>query len=132
VDKLRSLKHALKPQYRQNAVWLMNDTTMELIANFKDGSGNYILNSGLTEKEPDTLFGLKIEIDDNMPNIGADAFPIAIGDWQRGYLVGDHKVGRRLLRDPYTTKGKTKFYVTRRLFGGVINHQAIKLLKVAV
>ena len=131
VDKLRSLKHALKPAYRQNAIWLMNDTVMELIANFKDGSGNYIWKSGLTEAAPDTLYGLPVVVDDNLPNVGQDAFPIAIADWKRAYLIGDHKVGRRLIRDNVTKKGWVKFYLWKRVFGGVINAQAVKLMKIA-
>ena len=36
VDKLFDLQHALKPAYRQNAVWLMNDNTFNVIRKFKD------------------------------------------------------------------------------------------------
>jgi len=132
ADKLRSLKYALKPVYRRNGIWLMNDTTQEVISNFKNGNGDYIWRQGLTENAPDTLLGMPVEIDDNMPDIGADAYPIAIADWKRAYLIGDHKVGRRLLRDPYTKKGWVRFYLTKRVFGGIKNHQAVKFLKIAV
>ncbi len=110
----------------------MNDTTQEVISNFKNGMGDYIWKQGLTENAPDTLLGRPVEIDDNMPDIGADEYPIAFADWKRAYLIGDHKVGRRLLRDPFTKKGFVKFYLTKKTFGGVINHQAVKLLKIAV
>jgi HK97 family phage major capsid protein len=132
ADKLRSLKHALKPAYRRNGVWLMTDSTQEVISNFKDGNGNYIWRAGLTDDAPDTLLGRPVEIDDNLDEIGADKYPIAFADWNRAYLIGDHKVGRRLLRDPFTRKGWVRFYLTKRLFGGVINHQAIKFLKITV
>ncbi len=131
ADKLRTIKHALKPTYRRNGIWLMTDSTAEVISNFKNGNGDYIWKQGLTEDAPDTLLGRPVEYDDNMDEIGADKYPIAFADWQRGYLIGDHKVGRRLLRDPYTHKGWVRFYLTKRVFGGVINHQAIKFLKIA-
>lgn len=131
VDKLKSLKRALKPVYRRNATWLMNDTTAEVISNFKDGNGRYIWQDGITEDASDTLFGKPVEIDDNMPDIGADTYPIAIGDWKRAYTIGDHKVGRRLIRDPYTKKGFVKFYLVKRVFGGISNYQALRLMKIA-
>lgn len=131
VDTLKTLKHSLKPAYRRNGVWLMTDTTQDVISKFKNGQGDYIWKQGLTEDAPDTLLGRPVEIDDNMDEIGADKYPIAFADWQRGYLIGDHKVGRRLLRDPYTHKGWVRFYLTKRVFGGVINHQAIKFMKIA-
>jgi HK97 family phage major capsid protein len=82
VDRLKSLKYSLKPIYRQSGVWLMNDTTQEVISNFKNGNGDYIWRQGLTEDAPDTLLGRPVEIDDNMPDIGAGAFPIAFGDFK--------------------------------------------------
>lgn len=131
ADKLFSLQHALKPVYRQNGTWLMNDTTLETVRKFKDGDGNYIWRPGLTENTPDTLLGKPVEIDDNMPDIGANAYPIAFGDFKRAYTIVDHVSGTRLLRDPYTTKGYVNFYVTKRIAAGISNYESIKFLKIA-
>lgn len=131
ADKLFDLQHSLKPVYRRNATWLMNDTTMSVIRKMKDGEGNYIWRRGLTEDAPDILLGKPVEIDDNMDDIGAGKYPIAFGDFKRGYLIGDHQAGRRMLRDVFTEKPYVKFYTTKRTFGGCINFQAIKLLKIA-
>jgi HK97 family phage major capsid protein len=131
ADKLVDLQHALKPVYRQKGTWLMNDGTLNVVRKFKDGSGNYLWMPGLVGGSPDTLLGKPVEIDDNMPDIGTDAYPIAFADWKRAYCVGDHTVGRRLLRDPYTKKGFVKFYLTKRVFGGITNHQAVKFMKIA-
>lgn len=131
VDKLFSLQHSLKPVYRRNGTWLMNDTTWETVRKFKDGDGNYLWRPGLLEGAPDILLGRPVEIDDNMPDIGTNTYPIAFGDFKRGYTIVDHVTGTRLLRDPYTNKPYVNFYVTKRVAGGVSNHQAIKLLKIA-
>lgn len=131
ADKLVDLQHALKPVYRQNGTWLMNDTTFSVIRKFKDGDGNYLWRPGLLENAPDTLLGKPIAIEDNMPDIGAGAYPIAFGDFKRAYTIVDHVSGTRLLRDPYTTKGYVNFYVTKRLAGGISNSEAIKFLKIA-
>jgi len=130
-DKLIDLQHALKPVYRQNGVWLMNDSTFNVIRKLKDGEGNYLWRPGLAENAPDTLLGKPVEIEDNMPDIGANAYPVAFGDFKRAYTIADHVAGTRFLRDPYTTKGYVNFYVTKRLAAGVSNYEALKFLKIA-
>lgn len=131
TDALISLQHALKPIYRMNGTFLMNDSTCEIIRKMQDGDGKYIWRPGLQENSPDFLLGKPVEIDENMPDIGAGAYPIAFGDFQRGYTIVDHITGIRLLRDPYTTKGQVYFYTTKRVAGGVSNSEAIKFLKIS-
>jgi HK97 family phage major capsid protein len=130
ADALFNLQHALKPVYRQNGVWLMNDATLAVCRKLKDGEGNYIWRPGLTEAAPETLLGKPVEIDDNMPDIAGNDFPVAFGDFKRAYLIVDHVSGVRLLRDPFTEKGFVKFYVTKRVAAGVNNYQAVKFLKI--
>lgn len=131
ADKLFDLQHALKPVYRQNASWLMNDATLAVVRKFKDGDGNYLWRPGLMDNSPDTLLGRPIEVDDNMPDIGANAYALAFGDFKRAYTIVDHVTGTRLLRDPYTNKPYVNFYTTKRVAGGVSNFEAVKLLKIA-
>lgn len=66
-----------------------------------------------------------------MPDIAANAFSIAFGDFKAGYLVVD-RMGVRVLRDPYSAKPYVLFYTTKRVGGGVQNFEAIKLIKFAV
>ncbi|MFH7319781.1 phage major capsid protein [Desulfurivibrio sp. D14AmB] len=131
ADNLIDLQSAAKPVYRADGVWLMADSTWAYIRKLKDGNGDYLWRPGLEPDAPDVLLGKQVYIDDNMPAVAQNAFPVAFGDFRRGYLIGDWAGGRRLVRDQYTRKGWVKLYVTKRLFGGVSNHQAIKLLKVA-
>jgi HK97 family phage major capsid protein len=65
-----------------------------------------------------------------MQAVGANAFPIAFGNFARGYLILD-RFGIRVLRDPYTNKPWVHFYTTKRVGGGVQDFAAIKLLKVS-
>jgi HK97 family phage major capsid protein len=130
ADKLIDLQHALKSVYRNGAGWLMNDATMAHIRKFKDGEGNYIWRPGLAEGAPETIFGKPVEIDDNMPDIAAGKFPIAFANFARAYLIID-RFGIRVLRDPYSSKPYVLFYTTRRVGGGIVMYEAIKLLKVS-
>jgi HK97 family phage major capsid protein len=45
-------------------------------------------------------------------------------------LIAD-RVGIRVLRDPFTSKPNVLFYTTKRVGGGVVNFEAIKLMKIA-
>lgn len=131
ADVLIDLQHSLKQQYRQGAVWLMNDATLGIVRQFKDSSGSYYL----WQPDPSAGFGGRllghpVEIDDNMPDIGAGSFAVAFGNFKRGYKVINRK-GTTLIRDPFTSKGKTKFNFRKRFGGGVFNFEAIKLLKFA-
>lgn len=134
-DVLVDLKYALPAPYRQNAVWLMNSTTAALLTKMKDADGRFIWRESLATDQPPTLLGSPVEIDENMPNVGAAvngvaALPIAYGDFARGYLIND-RVGVRILRDPYTNKPFVSFYATKRVGGGLLDPAAIRLLKIA-
>lgn len=129
-DVLVDLKYGLGAPYRQNATWLMNSQTAAAISKMKDGDGSYIWREGITLDQPPTLLGRPVEIDENMPNIAAGALPIAFGDFQRGYLIND-RIGTRVLRDPYSNKPFVMFYATKRVGGGLLDPNAIRLLKIA-
>lgn len=127
-DALIDLLFALKAGYRQNASFLMSDVVMGRVRKFKDGQGNYLWAPPTTVEQVPTILGKPVYTDDNMPNVGANAFPVACGDFKRGYLILDRQ-GIRILRDPYTSMPNVFFYTTKRVGGGVANFEAIKLLR---
>lgn len=131
ADKIVSLQHALKSQYRPGAAWLCNDTTLGVMRQMKDGSGSYYL----WQPDPAAAFGGRflgspVEVDDNMPDIGAGAYALAYGNFKRGYTIVN-RAGTSLIRDNITVKGQTLFNFRRRFGGGITNFEAIKLMKFA-
>lgn len=130
ADKLFSLQHALKRAYRSGAVWIMNDSTWEVVRKFKDGDGNYMWRPGLLQGSPDILLGSAVEIDDNVDDIGANKYPIFYGNFQKGYLIVD-RIGVSVLRDPYTDRPNVKFYARKRVGGQIIMYEAIKALRIS-
>ena len=129
ADKLMSLQHALRPAYQDQAVWIMNAATLEIVRKFKDGEGNYLWRPGILDGAPEILLGKPVLVDEFMPDVGAGTYPIAYGNFQKAYLIVERK-GTSILRDPYTNKPYVNFY-TRKLVGGaVIMYEAIKLLKI--
>jgi HK97 family phage major capsid protein len=130
TDVLVDFTYGLPAPYRQNATWLMNSQTAATIAKFKDGQGNYIWRESFVIGQPATLLGRPVEIDESMPSIGAGNIPIAFGDFRAGYLIND-RLGTRILRDPYSAKPFILYYCTRRVGAGLLDPNAIRLLKIA-
>lgn len=128
ADPLIDLFYSLRAGYRSNSVWLMNSDTANRLNKLKDGQGNYLWQPSIAAGAPPSLLGRPVEIDDNMPAMGANTFPVAIGDWNRGYSIVD-KTRTRILRDPYSSKPYVLFYATKRVGGAVMDFDAIKLLK---
>ncbi|MDN5928907.1 MAG: phage major capsid protein [Hyphomicrobiales bacterium] len=127
-DVLIDTVYALKAGYRQNANWVMNRKTQATIRKLKDADGNYLWQPPAAPGSRAMLMGFPLVEAEDMPDIGADATPIAFGDFARGYLVVD-RTGVKVLRDPYSAKPYVLFYTTKRVGGGVQDFDAIKLLK---
>ena len=124
------LKHAIKTAYTRNANWALNRTTLGSVRKLKDAQKQYIWMPGIALGKPNTIDGDPyVEVPD-MPSEGADAFPIAYGDFMRAYTMVD-RINMVMLRDPFTqaTSGNVRFLVYRRLGGQVTLSEAIRKLK---
>lgn len=131
VDALIDLVYGIKQGYRQNASFLMNRKLQAAVRKLKSKTEElYLWQPPVQAGQPSTLLGYPLYDDDNMSDVGANAYPIAFGDFRRGYLIVD-RMGVRVLRDPFTNKPYVHFYTTKRVGGGVQNFEAIKLLKCA-
>lgn len=129
-DALIDLVYSLKTGYRRNASFVMNSLTIPLIRKLKDVDGNYLWRPGLDAAEPSTLMNKPIVENDDMPVVAANSLAIGFGDFKRGYTIADVR-GIRVLRDPFTHKPYVGFYTTKRVGGGLMDSNAIKLLKIA-
>lgn len=127
-DDLVDLVYSLKAGYRAGAHWVMNRRTQGEIRKLKDADGHYLWQPPAQAGGQATLMNFPIAEAEDMPDIAADSFSIAFGDFGQGYLIVDRR-GVRILRDPYSQKPYVLFYTTKRVGGGVQNFEAIKLLK---
>lgn len=129
-DSFIDLLFSLKAGYRRSASWLMSSRTLGEVAKIKDGDGRYLLQYSPALNLPSTILGFQVEIDETMPDIAANAFPIAFGDFSSGYLIND-RMGISILRDPFSKKPYVQFYTTKRVGGGLLDSAAIKFMKIA-
>jgi HK97 family phage major capsid protein len=127
-DPLVDLVYSVRAGYRQNASFVMNRKTQSAIRKFKTTTGEYIWAPPVSLGAQATLMNFPLVEAEDMPDIAADSFSVAFGDFQRGYLVVDRR-GIRVLRDPYSAKPYVLFYTTKRVGGGIQDFDAIKLLK---
>ncbi|MEQ9489508.1 MAG: phage major capsid protein [Alphaproteobacteria bacterium] len=133
VDALLDCVYSMKPKYRQGpgVSWLMNSATAGVIRKFKDGDGRYIWTESMREGEPARLLGYPVQEAEDMPDIGANAFPVAFANWRRAYTIVDRSALSITIDNNITTPGYVKFYVRQRVGGKLIDDKAIKLIKVA-
>lgn len=128
VGALYDLKGSLHAELRAGAVWAMNSATLAAIEKLRDADGNSLLRTGLDAATPERLLGYPVVVFEDMPDIAVDSLSIAFANFAVAYQIVE-KPGVRVLRDPYTQKGKVQFYAYRRVGGDVTNFDAIKLLK---
>ncbi|ABM27888.1 phage major capsid protein [Nitratidesulfovibrio vulgaris] len=130
ADDLVDLIYALKKGHRAGATFMMNGKTLSTLRKWKDAEGNYIWQPGIQAGQPSVLLGYSVTENEDMPDVGAGAIPIAFGNFQRAYWIID-RIGIRSLRDPFTNKPYVHFYTTKRVGGMLVDSEAVKLLKLA-
>lgn len=131
ADCIVNLVYALAADYRANATFVMNSKTAGAVRKMKDADGRFMWSDGLAAAEPARLMGYPVLICEDMPDIAANAYAIAFGDFASGYTIAE-RPDLRVLRDPFSAKPHVLFYATKRVGGDVTDYAAIKLLKFAL
>lgn len=131
-DDLLDLQSDLLEPYQGNANFMFHRKVWVEIMKLKDSDGQFLLNPMMLFSGAQMqLLGRPVRMSGDMPdNLNTDGSIIGYyGDFREGYAIVD-RIGIRVLRDPYTTKGVIKYYTTKRTGGGVVNYQSIKRLSV--
>jgi HK97 family phage major capsid protein len=134
ADGLLTLVHSVKSQYGRNGRFVFNRTTLAAIRKLKDTAGQYVFQAGMSLENgvPNTILGYAYVEAPDMADVGAGAYPVAFGDFSRGYMIVD-RVALAVLRDPFTqaTTGNVRYIARRRVGGQVILPEAIVKQKIA-
>ncbi len=127
-DALISALYDLKAPYRANATWFMNRSVMAATRKLKDSDGAYLWQPGVAAGQPASLLGYPVApAFEDMADLATGSLSIAVGDMRSAYQIVDRQ-GVRILRDPYRHKPYVGFYTVKRVGGGLINGEAIKLI----
>lgn len=130
ADLLIDLVFSLKSSYRAGSVFGMTRLTEAEVRKIKDGNGNYLWQPDFRQIGASTMLGFPVIEMPDMPEITTDSLSVVFGNFMEAYQIVD-RMGIRVLRDPYTSKPWVKFYSTKRVGGGVVNFEALKIGKVA-
>jgi HK97 family phage major capsid protein len=114
--------------YRAGGTYVMNSTTTGSVRKLKDTTNQYLWQPSQQAGQPPMLNGYPVETWEQLDDIGSNKFPVAFGNFRRGYLLID-RTDVRITRDDITSIGFVKFYVRRREGGIVLNNDAIKFLR---
>ncbi len=125
-DKVIGLYFSAKPEYRKNAVWLMNDATALTLRTLKDSAGNY-----LWRDSDDTILGKKVIMSEYMPDAESGSKPIAFGDFSYYWVIGRSPIGVRTLTEKFAAVDQLGYLAYEFLDGKLIRPEAIKVLQIA-
>lgn len=122
---LLDLQNSLMQSYQENASWLINRSSHDLIKKLRNGYGELIFK----HDEPIThILGQPVHICDNMPIAASDTLSIAYGDFKSAYTIFEYPL-ISVLHDSINEAPRIMLYSTKGITGHVVNFDAIKLLK---
>ena len=124
-DDVVKLFFSVKPEYRRNGTWLMNDETALVLRTLKDDAGNYIWNHS-----NDTILGHKVRISEFMPGAESGCKPIAFGDFRYYWIVDKRPVCLRTLAEKFALLGCVGYLAYEFLDGKLVRPEAIKVMKI--
>lgn len=130
ADGMINLYHEVKTAYTRNGLFGLNRASMKSVRKLKDTTNQYLWIPGIANAAPNTILGAPYVEMPDLPNEGANTFPVLYGDFRRGYVMVD-RIGISFQVD-YTTEadsGAVVFRARKRTGGGVRLAEAMKKLK---
>lgn len=128
ADDLVKLFHSVDPVYRNPATarWMFNDATALILRLIKDGNGQYMwrpgmVDSNLTEAQPDRLLGYPVIINPDMPAMTANLKPVIFGDFSTYFLRQVQGIEVIRLNELYAANGQIGFMAFMRFDGALID-----------
>lgn len=129
ADYFVDLYHAVIPQYRPRASWMMLDSTIKYVRKLKDTLGRFIWEPSLQAGVADTILGKPVYANPAMPTFGSGNTPIAFGDFS-AYYIRDVTPLRFERSDEYAFgTDQISFRALMRTDGVLVDTNAIKLYK---
>lgn len=124
-DDVMALYFSVKPEYRKNAVWLMNDKTALALRTLKDRAENY-----LWRDSDNTILGKKVVVSEFMPDTALGSKPIAFGDFSYYWVIGRKPIGVCTLSEKFAALNQLGYLAYEFLDGKLIRSEAIKVLQI--
>lgn len=128
ADEIIDTYHSLSYFYRQNATWMMNDSTAQLIRKLKDSDNQYLWQPGLQAGQPDRLLGRPVITNNSMPAATTGLKSIIFGDLRYFVIADFGPMSVKRLDELYAANGQIGFRWNKRFDSVVTLSAAIKHL----
>ena len=112
---------SLDPEYREHAIWIMNDETALRLRTVKDDAGNYLWNHSDA-----TILGKPVIISNFMPSAEAGSVPVLFGDYSYYWIVCRRPLGIRALSERFAQFDQIGYLGTEYLDGRLVRREAVK------
>ena len=129
LDDVYDLVGALFQRYQPNAQFKANRSVITGIRKLKDSENQYLWQPSNQAGVPDTLAGYPIsQAQELASTLASAAEALVFGDFRQGTKIVD-RMGMTVLRDNLTQYPNIAYKVKKRVTGGVVKGQALKILK---
>jgi HK97 family phage major capsid protein len=135
ADSLIDLSFAPKEGYLRNATFVLNRSTLKTIRKLTKSLGgtanaaDYVWQPGFGNL-PNTILAYPYILVPDMPDIAANAYALAFGDFRIGYKIVD-RLGLTIQRLIEKYAPNIGYLGRRRVGGQVVMPEAIKVMKIA-
>lgn len=129
ADSVLNVLMDLKSDYSQNATYIFTRATLNSIRLLKDSMGNPLWVPFAAAQLPATIYGAKYVEMPDMPEIGAGAYPIAVGDFQNYLIVDRASMNFQQLNELLALSSLIGFIARARTGADVLVPESFRLLK---
>lgn len=138
ADDLIKLFAVPKSGYAPNFTVVMNRSTISYVRRLKDSANRYLWDMGFNagpsayaQGAPMTILGAPVVEIPDMPNLAANAYSVAVGDFKKGYTLVD-RINISVLRDIYSQAGQglVRIFARKRFGGKPVQQEAMAKLKI--
>lgn len=130
-DEVIKLHDAIKDDFQQNAIWIMNSETRTALRTLKAQYGTYLLNDDFSSPFGTTLLGKPVYVSDNMAGIGTGNSVIYYGDMRGLATKFNEEINVEVLRERYADEHAVGVIGWFEFDSKVIDEQQIAVLKMA-
>lgn len=133
ADEIIDTYHSLKTEYRDRAVWVMNDATLKVIRKYRENgtTGAFLYENALANGTPATLMGRPVFTLSTMPSIATGNKAIVFGDLSYYWIADFGGLSFVRLNERYADIGQIGFRWYKRMDANVMLSEAIKCLRLA-
>lgn len=129
-DDVMDLFYSLRAPYRNNATWILNDSTVKAIRKLKDANGNYLWQPSVKDGEPDKILNRPYRTSIYVPELAAGKRAIAFGDFSYYWIADRQGRSFKRLNELYAPTGQVGFLASERVDGKLILPEAVKTLDI--